>query len=63
MLVVAGSEDATVPPTMTRALFEAAREPKALFIVPGGHHGRYDEVAGAGYEQRLIAFFDEALAP
>ncbi len=63
LLVVAGSEDATVPPTMTRALFEAAREPKALFIVPGGHHGHYDEVAGAGYEQRLIAFFDEALAP
>lgn len=63
VLLVAGSDDHTVPPAMTRELFDAAREPKALLVVPGGHHGHYDEVAGARYEQRLVSFFDEALAP
>lgn len=38
LLIVHGSEDETVPVSEARLLYEAAREPKELFIVPGGGH-------------------------
>ncbi|MBC7246849.1 MAG: alpha/beta fold hydrolase [Actinobacteria bacterium] len=46
LLIVHGDDDDTVPVTEARLLYEAAREPKELFIVPGGGHRlRLDEVA------------------
>jgi pimeloyl-ACP methyl ester carboxylesterase len=61
LLVIAGELDATVPPKMARALFDAAREPKELWIVPGAHHGDYLEATSGAAESRLRAFFDAAL--
>jgi fermentation-respiration switch protein FrsA (DUF1100 family) len=61
VLLVTGSEDTTVPPALTRELFDAAREPKTFFVVPGGRHGRYTQAGGESYEARLVAFFVEAL--
>jgi dipeptidyl aminopeptidase/acylaminoacyl peptidase len=61
VLLVTGSEDTTVPPALTRELFDAAREPKTFFVVPGGRHGRYAQAGGESYEARLVAFFVEAL--
>lgn len=63
VLLVAGSADTIVPPTMSIALFNAAREPKELYLVQGGSHGRYHETEGPAYEQRVVAFFDAALRP
>lgn len=39
----------------------AAREPKALWIVPGGEHGRNYERARADYERRVLEFFGRVL--
>ncbi len=41
--------------------FEAAREPKELWIVPGGDHGQNYAVAPEEYVRRLMAFFDETV--
>ncbi len=44
-----------------RAQFEAAGQPKELWIVPGGDHGRNHLVAGPEYERRVLAFFSRTL--
>jgi len=46
LLIVHGDEDDTVPVEEAYRLYEAAREPKELFIVEGGGHKlRHDAVA------------------
>jgi len=42
-------------------LYDAAREPKELWIVPGAGHGGYIGAAPQEYERRVIAFFDKTL--
>ncbi len=42
-------------------LFNAAREPKDLWIVPGAGHGGYFWVAPEEFERRVVNFFDKAL--
>lgn len=43
--------------------YQAAGEPKALWIVPGCGHGGYPQVAPEEWEQRVVAFFNGALLP
>jgi dipeptidyl aminopeptidase/acylaminoacyl peptidase len=45
----------------TYAQYNAAQEPKELWIVPGGSHGSNHIVAPIEYQQRVLAFFDEHL--
>jgi len=40
--------------------YDAAREPKELWIVPGAGHGGYIGAAPQEYERRVIAFFGQA---
>jgi fermentation-respiration switch protein FrsA (DUF1100 family) len=41
--------------------FSAAREPKELWVVPGGSHGRNYLVAEEAYEARVLDFFNRNL--
>ena len=41
--------------------YEAAREPKAIWRVPGAGHTGGIEARPREYERRVIGFFDEAL--
>lgn len=41
--------------------YESAREPKELWVVPGGSHGANYLIAGEEYGQRVVAFFDRTL--
>lgn len=41
--------------------FEAAGEPKQIWVVPGGGHGSNYIVAGEEYGRRVVEFFDTAL--
>ncbi len=41
--------------------FAAAREPKQLWIVPGGAHGTNYRIAAQEYERRILEFFSQAL--
>jgi fermentation-respiration switch protein FrsA (DUF1100 family) len=61
-LFIAGDEDRIVPAAQTRALFAAAREPKALMMMPGADHN--DEALAEGPEMiaRVVSFVDTALA-
>ncbi len=44
-----------------QSLFDAAREPKELWIVPGAGHGGYTGSAPQEYARRVTTFFDKAL--
>jgi uncharacterized protein len=53
VLVVHGDVDALIPVEEGMRLFEAAREPKELFIVGGAGHNDVSMVAGREYSDRI----------
>jgi uncharacterized protein len=57
LLVIHGDRDSIVPLDLGRALFDAAREPKAFWVVPGADHNDLVEAAGPRYRERLRAFY------
>jgi len=61
VLVIGGCEDRLMPPEEVRALYEQARDPKGLWMVPGAAHGKCREVAGAEYDRRVMEFFQKYL--
>jgi pimeloyl-ACP methyl ester carboxylesterase len=63
-LFIVGSADHEVSPEMVEKLYETARQPKSLWVVPGADHGGYAQVAATEYGSRLKQFFsDNLLAP
>lgn len=62
VLVVSGEVDGVVPPSMARALFDGAREPKQWLSLAGAGHGQWGEKGGAAYVGGLATFFERALA-
>jgi dipeptidyl aminopeptidase/acylaminoacyl peptidase len=63
LFVIVGSRDRDLPVDVARRMFEAACEPKSLWIIPGATHRSYANVAGLEFGRRLVAFFDQALLP
>ncbi|MGQ0645911.1 MAG: alpha/beta hydrolase [Elusimicrobiota bacterium] len=62
VLIVHGTADKVVPVKMSRRLYEAAREPKELWIIEGAGHLQCRRAAGLEYEARIEAFVARALA-
>ena len=61
VLIVGGELDPLVPQWMARLMFAAAREPKELYIVPGGHHADYAQVAPKEYAAHVVDFYRRTL--
>ncbi len=61
ILVMGGDSDPFVPPDQTRRLFDAARAPKELWIVPGAAHYDLHQAASIAYEHRVLDFFRRSL--
>jgi len=55
LLIVHGAADRYVPPRFSGQLFNAAREPKRLLLVPGATHNNSMSLAGRTYRQALDA--------
>jgi fermentation-respiration switch protein FrsA (DUF1100 family) len=60
LLVLHGDRDRTVPMHHGQRLYEAAREPKQLWIVPGAGH--IQTTGDPAVRDRLVAWLHEALA-
>src|SRR5262249_20758792 len=56
-----GDRDEIVPVKMSKELFEKAKEPKKLWIVPGAGHLEPHRKDGAEYERAIGEFFTAAL--
>lgn len=63
LLVVHGAADRYVPPRFSEQLFNAAREPKRLLLVPGATHNNSMSLAGRTYRQALEALLKSAPSP
>ena len=48
---------------LTETFYEAAREPKEIWLVPGAGHTGGIEAQPKEYERRVVGFFDDALRP
>jgi hypothetical protein len=46
---------------LSERFFEAAREPKQIWLVPGADHTGGIEARPDEYERRVVGFFDDAL--
>ncbi len=61
VLLLAGSEDRSIPADMAREMHERAGPPKELWIVEGAAHGHYLAAAPQEYPRRIIGFFSAHL--
>jgi hypothetical protein len=59
ILVVHGDRDSIIPVEMGKQVYEAARPPKALYIVPGADHNDLYLVGGQSYFRRLKQFIED----
>jgi alpha-beta hydrolase superfamily lysophospholipase len=57
LLVVHGSEDRLIQPTLGRALYERARAPKRFVLVEGGTHHNTNAVGHAAYREAVVELF------
>jgi hypothetical protein len=60
LLILHGDRDLVVPMHHSQRLYDAAREPKQLWIVPGAGH--IQTTGDPAVRDRLIAYLREALA-
>jgi pimeloyl-ACP methyl ester carboxylesterase len=61
VLFIHGELDGAILPENSVRLYEAAGEPKELYLVSGAGHGGFLDVAQTAFEQRLVRFFDTYL--
>ena len=59
VLVIHGDVDELIPVGEGMDLYEAAPEPKELYLVPGAGHNDVSMVAGPRYTQRIASFLGE----
>ena len=57
MLVVHGENDSLIPSALGRKLFDAAQEPKAFVLVPGGSHHNTNSVGQPLYREAMARLF------
>lgn len=61
IMLMQGEADVVVNPSHTRRLFDAASEPKQLYLVAGAGHGESFSVDPAGFERQVVSFLDSYL--
>ena len=62
ILLIHGCEDTAIPADHTRRLYEAAREPKELWLVEGAEHCGSYFIDRPAYCSRVASFFERNLA-
>jgi len=63
IMIISGEQDQNTRAVDTRMLFDAAREPKTLWMVPNLGHVDLHNGARAEYERRVLGFLGESLNP
>lgn len=62
VFVISGTADTLIPVSMPKALFQAAHEPKELWLVEGANHGNVrDTASSAVFDARVSMFLNKAL--
>lgn len=61
LFVIGGEFDRLMTPEDVKKVFDAAREPKQLWMVPEAWHAKCREAAGMEYDTRVVGFFSRNL--
>ncbi len=61
VLILHGTLDEIIPVENAYRLYDAAKEPKELYIVEGAGHGLLPQTGGEEYVRRVVGFFDRYL--
>lgn len=61
LLLISGTDDRHTTVAETERLFATARQPKEMWIVPGGGHFNMHGYAGREYEERILDFLEQYL--
>jgi len=61
VFVIGGDADPNTRPEESRRLFDAAPQPKQLWLVPGAGHEDFHAAATQEYERRVLAFLGHTL--
>jgi uncharacterized protein len=61
LLIIAPTEDRLIDYTQSLRLYEAARQPKELYVVEGAEHSTARWVGGREYERRVLSFLGQHL--
>ena len=62
VLIIHGEQDASIPVEQAHALYAAAGEPRALWVVRGAGHVASINQDAPGYERRVLEFLEKALS-
>lgn len=62
LFILHGTGDTKIGHQYSVAVFERAREPKELWLIPGAQHHDMAGVGGPEYERRVVKFFEDYLA-
>ena len=61
ILIVHGELDETIPVANAHRLYEAAGEPKELYVIPNAGHAGLVQAGAEEYVRRVVGFFDQYL--
>lgn len=61
LFILHGTEDNLIKYNYSEKVYNAANEPKALWLIPGARHHDVMEVGGEEYRRRITEFFDHHL--
>jgi pimeloyl-ACP methyl ester carboxylesterase len=61
VLLIFGELEESLPPASGQLLYQAAGQPKELWVIPQVSHGGYFQAEPENFERRVISFFDSAL--
>lgn len=61
VFIIGGEKDEMMPASFAKKLFESAKDPKNLWIIPGARHGETLYRAGDDYPECVVSFFDQYL--
>lgn len=62
VFVIGGMEDRHTTAAETKLLYDAAREPRRLWLIPRAGHVDFFEAAGDAYRQRVLEFLADSFA-
>lgn len=61
VFIIAGEKDRHTLSEESQRLFDAANQPKEMWIVPGAEHGDLQKIAARDYQEKVLKFFAETL--
>lgn len=61
ILLIHGEQDPVIQMTNSLRLYEAAKEPKELYLIPSAGHGEFLDVDRTGFEERVLGFLRKHL--